>query len=65
MKYTIREEILGCIRQIIASRLRKVNLACYSAVGNPYMEYFLSSVLPRGKKDMNILGGEYSEEPLC
>lgn len=55
VKYLVGEEILGCINQIAAIRLREVNPACYSAVESPYLEYFPSSMLPRGKKDMNIL----------
>lgn len=40
VKYPVREEILGCIRQIAAIPLRGVNPACYSAVESPYLEYF-------------------------
>lgn len=51
MKNPVREEILGCIRQNAASRLREVNAACYSALESPYLGYFPSFLLPRGKKD--------------
>lgn len=47
---------MGCIRQIAASMLREMNSACYSAMESPHVEYFPSSVLPRNKKVMIILG---------
>ena len=48
--------ILGCITRRVASRLRKVILAPYSALMRPYLEYCVQLWGPQQKEDMDLLG---------
>ncbi|PKU46707.1 hypothetical protein llap_3024 [Limosa lapponica baueri] len=45
--------ILGCIKRIVASRLRKVSLPLYFALVTPHLEYWSPGAL--STKDMDLL----------
>jgi len=47
--------ILGCIKRIVASRLRQVILFLYSALVRPHQESCIQLWSPQHRKDMDLL----------
>jgi len=47
--------ILGCCKRSMASRLRKVSLPLYSALGRPHREYCSQVWSPQYRRDIDLL----------
>ena len=47
-------QILGCTKSSIASRLRKVTLSLWSAPMRPHLEYCIQMCSPQYRRDMDL-----------